>query len=294
MDGVDAIISAATGYSEADLQPFLRSIDLACPEAKLFLIVRRRDKKLVEHLSRTFGFIHPVYAGWKFNRGGLIFRTIARAVVADNFATRGRLWIALGRYPLHIMLERLFFALDLIRTHRHCFGKVLLTDSRDVIFQSDPFRFIDDNVVSGLEEETIGRCSINSSWLTDLYGNEVRESLSRKKIICSGVTMGPAGEIEKYLTEMCAEIWRCLPKVAMVGQYDQAIHNYLIYTGSVSAELTSNRDGIIATLHHEDPRNIQRDEATGAVIVQGNRPAIVHQYDRHRQLANLIRESLAA
>ena len=291
---VDAIISAATGYSEADLQPFLRSIDLACPNAKLFLIVHRRDRERVETLSRTFRFIQPVYIGWKFNRGGSVFRTIARAVVSDNFSTCGPSCIALGLYPLHIMLERFFFALDLIRAHRHCFGKVLLTDSRDVVFQKDPFAFINGKVVSGLEEQTIGRCSINSAWLTHLYGNEVRESLSERKIICSGVTMGPAGEIERYLTRMCGEIWRCLSKVAMVGQYDQGIHNYLIYNGSVSAELTSNRDGIIATLHHEDPGTIRRDEDGGGIIVQGNRPAIVHQYDRHRGLANLIRENLAA
>ena len=40
---MNAIITAATGYSEADLQPFLRSVDRACPGTKVFLIAYNRD-----------------------------------------------------------------------------------------------------------------------------------------------------------------------------------------------------------------------------------------------------------
>jgi len=291
---VDVIISAATGYSEKDLHPFLRSIESSCSSSKLFLIVQKRDRVVMENLSRTFPFLQPVYTGWKFNRGGIIFRTIARSVIRDDFSIRGPSWIALGRYPLHIMLERFFFALDLVRAYRHEFDNVLLTDSRDVVLQKNPFEFINGRVLSGLEEQCIGRCALNSEWLRHLYGNEVCEILSNRNIICAGVTMGPVREIEQYLTQMCGEIWRCLYKVAMAAQYDQGIHNYLIYKGSVSAELTSNQEGIIATLHHENPSNIQTNESSSAVIVQGKLPAIVHQYDRHRNLQDFVRNRFAA
>jgi len=284
---VDAIISAATGYGEADLQPFLRSIELSCPTSRVFLIVKKRDRALMEKMSHRFRFLHPVYTGWKFNRGGKVFRSLARAVIRDNFTTRRSQWIALGRYPLHIMLERFFFALDIVRTHGHSLHNVLLTDSRDVVFQKNPFEFIDGNAVSGLEEQTIGRCSINTGWLTHLYGREACDWLSDRKIICAGVTMGPAKEIEAYLTGMCSEIWRMLYKVALVAQYDQGIHNYLIYKGRLPVKLSNNGDGIIATLHHEDPNKIQADLMNG-VTVQGKRPAIIHQYDRHRSLKTFV------
>jgi hypothetical protein len=46
---------------------------------------------------------------------------------------------ALGRYPLRIAIERYFIALELVRAYGDSFSNVLLTDSRDVIIQSDPF-----------------------------------------------------------------------------------------------------------------------------------------------------------
>jgi hypothetical protein len=91
---------------------------------------------------------------------------------------------------------------------------------------------------------------------------------------------------------MCGEIWKCLSKVALIAQYDQGIHNYLIYSGRVNLELTDNQTGIIATLHHEDPSNIQTDAAAGVAIVQGQPPAIIHQYDRHRNLVAFFRQKL--
>jgi hypothetical protein len=93
---------------------------------------------------------------------------------------------------------------------------------------------------------------------------------------------------------MCSEIWKRLSKVAVVAQYDQGIHNYLIYNGRIDLELTDNRSGIIATLHYEDPRNIQMDGTAGIVTVQGKAPAIIHQYDRHNKLAAFLRKRLAS
>jgi hypothetical protein len=88
---------------------------------------------------------------------------------------------------------------------------------------------------------------------------------------------------------MCREIWRCLPKVASSEGYDQGIHNYLIYSGKISLELTENSTGIIATLQYENPGNILIDAVAGVVTVQGQAPAIIHQYDRHHSLLCYLR-----
>jgi hypothetical protein len=54
---MNAIITAATGYSEADLQPFLRSVDRACPDSTIFLIVYKRDLPQVEALRGQLPFV---------------------------------------------------------------------------------------------------------------------------------------------------------------------------------------------------------------------------------------------
>ena len=285
---MNAIITAATGYSEADLQPFLRSVDRACPDSKVFLIAYKRDLPRVEKLCRRFPFVEPVYVRHKFNRGGRVYRWIAQHFIDENYWTCGWFWKSLGKYSLHIMLERFFIALELVQNHRNSLTNVLLTDSRDVILQQNPFGQNDQRLMSGLEEKTIGDCSTNSDWITQVYGTDVHTSLCNRRIVCAGITLGPVREVEQYLVTMCREIWKRLPKVALIAQFDQGIHNYLIHSGRINLELTDNRAGIIATLHYENPSNIQVDAAAGVVKVQGKAPAIIHQYDRHPNLVTFV------
>jgi hypothetical protein len=290
---MDAVITAATGYTDADLQPFLKSLARACPEVKVFLIAYTRDLPRVKELQRKYPFIEPVYVPHKLDRGGRVYRWVAQHFINEEYSSSGSLWRFLGRYSLHIMLERYFIALELLRAHPNAFENVLLSDSRDVVFQQNPFTRIGQSLVSGLEETTIGCCVMNSDWIRHLYGSNVYNQMFNRRVVCAGITLGPAYQMEQYLVAMCAEIWKCLPKVALIAQYDQGIHNYLIYTDKVRLELTDNRAGIIATLHYENPSNIQTDGAGGVVTVQGKVPAIVHQYDRHRNLVSFVTERLA-
>ena len=287
---MNAIITAATGYDEADLHPFLSSIDRACADSKVFLIAYKRHLARVERLRRRFPFVEPVYVPYKFNVGGSVYRWLARRFIGANYASCGRFWRSLGRYSLDIMLERFFLALEIVQSHRNALTHVLLADSRDVIFQRNPFEQIDSRLLSGLEEKIIGDCPRNSDWIIQVYGTEVHSRLCKDTVVCAGVTLGPVKEVEQYLLAMCGEIWRCLPKVAAIEQYDQAIHNYLIYNGRVNLELTDNRAGMIATLHYESSSNIQIDAARGVAKVQGKAAAIIHQYDRHDHLVRFVKE----
>jgi hypothetical protein len=293
---MNAIIAAATGYSDTALDPFLASVERVCAETKVFLIVLRRDLERIELLRRKYPFIEPVCVRRKLNTGARFYswmpRWIAREFIDEDYSACGPVWRGIGRYALHIMLDRFFLALEIVQTNRGTFDNVLLTDSRDVVLQGDPFGFIGDHVVSGLEEKVIGCCPVNAGWLAHLYGNDVAASMSQCRISCAGVTFGPTGEVERYLIEMCREIWQRLPRVALGSSYDQAIHNYLIYTGKVNVKVTDNAAGIIATLHYEDPSNIKTDAEGGVVTVRGQPPAIVHQYDRHASVVAFVRERL--
>ena len=134
---------------------------------------------------------------------------------------------------------------------------------------------------------------MNSDWLRHVYGTNVHTCLSARRIVCAGITLGPVREVEQYLMAMCGEIWKHLSKVALIAQYDQGIHNYLIYSGRINLVLTDNRAGIIATLHYENPSNIQTDAAEGTIKLYGLAPAMVHQYDRHKNVMTFVRERWA-
>lgn len=286
---MNAIVAAATGYSEEDLQPFLDSVERTCSNARLFLIVFKHDSARVEKLRARYSFIDPVYDSYKVKRGIRLSKWLARHFIGQDYSNCHPIWRSVGTYLLHITLKRYFLALKILRSSAGSFANFLLTDSRDVLLQEDPFGRIDDRLVSGVEEKTIGDCPHNSYWIEQIYGPAVLSRMSNCKIVCSGVTVGPVYKIEAYLVAMCAEIWKHLANAAGSPYFDQSIHNYLIYGERMSLELTENQAGIIATLFYEDRSNIETD-VTGRLVVRGRLPAIVHQYDRHADLATFVRQ----
>jgi hypothetical protein len=163
------------------------------------------------------------------------------------------------------------------------FDRVLFTDVTDVIFQSDPFEGLPDGeLLCFLEDKrtTIGRCRFNSSWVREIFGEEMLGRLADCRISCSGTTIGTHCAMEKY-TELLLR--HADPKVMMRLYYrghDQGIHNVLIHTGALSnARLVEN--GVhIFTLALTPSAEI-RISSNGILTADGRKPAIVHQYNHH-------------
>lgn len=277
---MNAIISAATGYANAYLRVFLESAKRYCPDARIFLIVYRKDRQRIQALLPHYPALQPVYIAKRYLRDIAPQRWLARRLCRVSY-TDLQLWAEwIGRYPLDIALDRYFIARDLLKAHAAAFTNVLLTDSRDVFFQDDPFLLISDGLLSGLENRQIGQCPHNSKWIRHLYGEAVLETMSTRNIVCSGVTLGPTRSVQTYLEQMCAEIWKYLPTVSFYGGYDQGMHNALIFQNRIPLKLVENAQGLIATLGYEAPENLVADAEKGALRVRQKYPLIVHQFNR--------------
>lgn len=285
---MDLIITAATGYNAEQLLPLLNSVERNCKTAKVLMIIHNKDTETENLLSNRYPFLEFTRVARKNKIVTKLFRTANAFLESQNLLSNSPSLASLRRSFLHVAIERYFIALDLVRAYGDSASNVLLTDSRDVLIQKDPFALLDSDLATGLESEgmTINSCSINSSWIRFLYGNEGLEKLGDRQIICSGVTIGSARAIEKYLVEMCKEIENHLPKVVSSNSIDQGIHNYLIATGRVSIDAVNNKSGLIATLGYEKPPVLSKDQSTGLICVHHTYPAIVHQYDRHSALCN--------
>lgn len=159
---------------------------------------------------------------------------------------------------------------------------VMLTDLRDVIFQRDPF----DDPVSGLEvyleDESvrIGHEIFNTRWIRDLYGNAGLEELKDRRVSCSGTVIGTRDAVVRYLSEMISEIvWRRRP----LGSHDQGIHNMLVHRERLPfAAVIQNGHGRVLTMG-----KMNSYATDGGVVrnLDGTVPAVLHQWDRHQQLA---------
>jgi len=290
---MDAIITAAIGYAESELQLFLESIKRNCNGTKVFLIVLKQDGGKISRLQNKYSFIEPVYVPKKYVKQKLLtFHVwIAHFLSRVSYLDTNSFLKKIERYLLHIVIKRFFIALDIVRNHRNSLTSVMLTDCRDVFIQKNPFELIDQHLISGLEPKKIKDEPLTSRWIANIYGEDILSRFSDKRVVCAGVTLGPVGEVEKYLTRMCSEIWKYLPQVTeLKWGSDQGIHNYLIYEKEILCDLTDNQEGLIATLSLEDPSSLFKDTCSGLIQVDGNYPNIVHQYDRHPDLVNFLKQ----
>jgi hypothetical protein len=93
-----------------------------------------------------------------------------------------------------------------------------------------------------------------------------------------------------YLRAMVREVGR---HVIPLGPHDQAIHNWLLYTGQLpGATIVANGTGRVQTMGAQREVYLSPD---GTVLnPDGTRPAVIHQYDRHVGLAERLFEVYGA
>lgn len=189
--------------------------------------------------------------------------------------------------PIHIYNFRHFLYYDYILKHENEFGNVLLTDTRDVVFQKDPFDFpIEESLYVAMEsrEKLIGSCVYNSRWILNGYSQEKLDELSGQIVSCAGTTLGPMSQVKRYLHTLLIAI------IALKDAYncaDQAVHNDLLHSGALQpVRQLFNNDTPILTVGAEF--SFQHDAQGYLLDGKGHRANIVHQYDRHPALLSVI------
>lgn len=279
-----SVISAAFWYKPEQLRAFLRSAKEHIPFARIILLCERHDKSF----ARAVRQLNPA-TEIHVPADSLLRRILWRATgQSARFGERiSRLQTALHRPAgpwfhalfLHIALARYVYALSLLRKDSSDFA--LVSDSRDVVFQSNPFEGIGECLVTGEEPISIGACPINSGWMRTVYGQPMLDQLAAWPVLCSGVTLGPLPILRQYLSAMVAEMMRLAPQLYFTAGYDQAIHNKLLRLAA-PAPLRISPNGLrhIATLHYSKLDEFQFDPEAGLLTRDGHPVSIVHQYER--------------
>lgn len=184
----------------------------------------------------------------------------------------------------NVEVARYFWYWLYLSRNRERYRNVMLTDVRDVLFLADPFDFETGGAVCSFAEDerfTIARQVNNRGWLHGAYGQAAVDELGDRPIVCSGVTIGAAQAVFAYLTEMVDRLAR------LARQYkgmDQGVHNYVLHKGFVpNSRIVPNRHGPVLTVGLMTP-----DDAVAAVRERRGELRVVHQYDRHPELARLL------
>jgi hypothetical protein len=193
----------------------------------------------------------------------------------------------------HARWSRLEYRLEGLQTLRyrayldylleHDADAVLLTDLRDVVFQRDPFAEPVRELELFFEDDTvrIGTEPFNTRWLGDLVGGRELDTMRGSPASCSGTVAGTRDAVVAYLRQMVDE---AESRRRPMGSHDQAVHNLLLLRGRLpDATLVANGRGRVLTLGHMVAWETNAD---GELLNEdGTVPAVLHQWDRHAELA---------
>jgi hypothetical protein len=187
----------------------------------------------------------------------------------------------------------------------------LLTDTRDVYFQRDPFADLAHGMAEGHEillfqewsNRTLGNCPHNNDWIRSCWGNRVATELAHHPVICSGTVMGSRRGLEGLIAALQGEVKRVrafraaghpdIPPVSSAKHgrpcvNDQSYVNVIMRRNSTvadpllaSAKVFAQGYGPVNTIGWVAVKSQVKRDADGFVLnADGRRSAVVHQYDR--------------
>lgn len=288
----DLIIGGASNYTWHHLKYWVRSIKKTGFKGDIVLVVTNMAAETVQKLTDE-GV--TVYAYGKKDENGNI-------VNQSNNAPH---------------VERFIFIWDYLRKIKDRYRYVVVTDTRDVIFQKDPTEFLRSNLsANSIVCSSEGLAYQDEPWgnknLLDTFGPLVFDELKDKMIYNVGTIAGYYEEVRDLLLQIFFQsVNRPIPIV------DQAVFNFLVSLHPFQGETlkSSNKDGWaiqlgttleavkagagdIGQICRQDPSKLNeyikvyqdiQPVVDGNLVTNGKVPfTIVHQWDRVPAIRDLV------
>ena len=303
------IITTAMGYRPADIWSFLASATRYCPDTSIIAIVHHQDLPVLSPCCEYFPALklHPVCAAlkdmqhaqgfrYKLQRGLAKLRSRALSQltplsIGNDLADEQPSPLGISSLRMFILNRRFFIARQLLRSCSTPPDAVLLSDSRDVVFQANPFAVMKNGLFSGQELNSFRDSPINAQWIRTTYGEAGFDRLCDFPVLCSGVSIGSFTAVFAYLDQFCAEVSRHAVdrRSVLVPIWDQAYHNMILRDHPPLHFTPMPWDSQLSTVG-EVPSEFLVVQDDGQIAVNNFVPAILHQYDRHSAAVACIAE----
>lgn len=278
------VMSFATAAAEANIRRFIASVRRFCsPQTTdVVLFVEPDELPFASFCFEQSVTLVPVRSFWKSATGKLPLKAGFRAAMQATRRLSSEVDRGVTQGWLHPIGSRHLFYEDFLRTNVG-YDLVMLTDSRDVVFQGDPFTQLDAmpdarTALHAAEQEPAfryGGDNVDTTWVRRVYGESTLKKLKDTQTLCAGTTFASRSIMLEYLAAMSAEILR-----NRTQPLDQAIHNKLLHLDWPQDRLRthSNRDGFILTMFGMKGEHFDlREDAQ--VYVNDALPPVLHQWD---------------
>lgn len=248
------VIGAATGYKKIDLFYFVESLRNIFFEDVILIMNNKIDPETNHYLN---------------SRNIKIFftKSTSRTIFKDRY--------------------KIYF--DIAQSNKNL-KNIMISDTKDVIFQQDPFKSPSLSKLNFfLEDKIIKDCKTNSRWITRSYGKKIYEELKNFSISCSGVTIGSREGILEYCRQMVWEIDNnnYLSLNPFNKGSDQGNHNIVVNSEKFKfSKKFYNEDCLVVNLSNSDPKIIQY--LKNQFTIKNKLISVIHQYNSHKITNNYV------
>lgn len=245
------IVGAASKYRPDQLRPFIESLRATGYAGDVVIMLNFWNWPLFAYLRRSGATPWPMWSHRRLHGP-----------------------IATWRYALYARFVRKNFSR---------YDQMMVTDTRDVLFQRHPFADLASPACHFYLEHptlTIGEEPTNLRWAKQFLPAAQVPLVAQHRVSCNGIVLGGMAAMRDYLDRMDADL-RAVP-VALrgLGGADASLHHRLAFLpGGVPGVVMENNTHV-ATMGLE-PGAIYAVGDDGVVRTRdGHVPAILHQYDR--------------
>jgi hypothetical protein len=254
-DARSLVLGAAVGFRADQVRIFIESLRATGYTGDIVMLVGLRDFALARYLRQ-------------------------------HGATPKRIWF-IRRFHGPIHAYRFELLADVLRKAVGKYDRVLVSDVRDVVFQTHPFAGITGDACHFFLEgdmRTIGNEPTNMVYMRSFLPPDQVERISAYRISCCGVVLGGAKAMTAYMNRIASDLAAVPLKVRRKIGADTAFHNRMAHLDQdnpnrIPVVLVENNVHV-ATMGIE-PASSYRAGPDGAIrTLDGHLPAILHQYDR--------------
>lgn len=205
----DVIIGAITGLTWPEIRPYAVSLSCSGFEGEMVMLVNGISPEVRDNLARE-GFVvidFDLPADFKGH--------------SCDSAKDIPAWTGFGQY-------RYKPAIDFLAANSDRFRYVIWTDVRDLIFQTNPIDWLEDNLTPPYRLVVARECwkikdqPHNNQWAKFTAPNDY-EWLKEEEVLCAGSVAGEA----EIMLELFSAIWRAAQTLDPRAN-DQGIFNYLM------------------------------------------------------------------
>jgi hypothetical protein len=278
------ILSCAIGYTPDRIREFLASFREKTIHSELTLFVHKKhthEYEQIKHPRIRFQFVDHKIAK----------KQHVQEIALDYLLTFLRLRSKVDARVYPVMCGRHFYYLEFLKDQGGVFGEdstIMLTDSRDVIFQRDPDPLSPAvDIQYALEDKLIREEKRNRRWIADLFGERLASELEQFPVSCAGTTMARKDTMLAYLKQMTDNLLSNRALVCRRTCYDQGSHNQIVRKGGLpNPAFCDPCSDNIATLASSSTLNVSIENSE--IRINEEIPAVIHQWDRHPKLSEFI------